>query len=81
MKYNELFKIAPFKNNIKYSIVQLLLYYQFLYEFKNKKHILQNDLIEKIYTMNNIDITIQNKIINIEEQINNFIKNIKDDII
>ena len=31
--------------------------------------------------MNNIDITIQNKIINIEEQINNFIKNIKDDII
>ena len=85
MKYNEIFKISSFKNNIKYSIVQLLLYYQFLYEFKNKNHELRKDLIDKMHSMNNISKTIQiitkNIINKMEKQNDNFIENIKDEII
>ena len=61
MKYNEIFKNSFFTNNIKYSLVQILLYYQLLYEFKNNNHILPKDLVNIIHKVNDIDKRVENK--------------------
>ena len=85
MNYNEIIKIKGLMNNIKSIFVENLLYYQILYEFKSSQHNLPNDLINKITDLNGIDIKIKNKykdIMNkLNEEINNFINDLKDDII
>ena len=85
MNYNEIIKIKGLMNNIKSNFVENLLYYNILYEFKSSKHNLPNDLINNITNLNDIDRKIgkKTKVImsKLNEEINNFINDLKDDII
>ena len=93
---NLIFKIKNLYNNIRYNLVQTILYYRIIYEFLGDKK-LPNDLLNKIYDLNNIDKILENKrkeILNIiNEQIiiftnkirnytiDKYISNIKEDFV
>ena len=84
IKYNEILKIKNFFNNIRYSLVETLLYYQIIYSFKGSK-ILPNDLLKKMKKLNNLEDILEthkNKILNqLEDIIINCKEEIKNDII
>ena len=55
IKYNENFKITSLYNDLKYSLVVSLTYYEMLYQIKKKINSLTEDLKIKLYTLNNLD--------------------------
>ena len=60
IKYNENFKLSTLYDNLEYSFLQTLAYYSTIKEFNSVKT-LPKDLKLKLYTLNNLDIIIENK--------------------
>ena len=60
IKYNENFKILTLYDNIKYSLLQTLAYYSTIKDF-NSVNTLPKDLKLKLYTLNNLDVILENK--------------------
>ena len=60
VNYNEIFKISSLYNNLKYSLIPTAEYYNSLHN-SSKIKALTKDLKLKIYRLNNLDLTIQEK--------------------
>ena len=82
VKYNENYKIKRLYDDLRYSISETLAYYIWL---SGDITDIPDDLKKKIYNLNNLDLTITNKNIEIMNKINGtineFIKNIQKEII
>ena len=59
IKYNQNFKINSLYNNLKFSLAQTLLYYNYLY--KTTTDVLPKELKIRIYNLNNLDSTVEEK--------------------
>ena len=79
MKYNENFRINNLYQNLKYSLVVSLLYYNSLYLEKENVGTLTKDLKLKLYNFNDLNKIAQEKndkiLNNLENDIDNLIKN------
>ena len=85
LKYNENFKITTLYQNLKYSSVVSLQYYQFLYALKKSINSLTQDLKIKLYNLNKLDKIAQEKnqkVLNLlDNKIDDFITKAKQQII
>ena len=61
IRYNENFKIKSLYQNLKYSLVISMNYYQMLYKLKNEISSLTKDLKYKLYNLNNLDEIVEEK--------------------
>ena len=59
IKFNQNFKINSLYNNLKFSLAQTLLYYNYLY--KTTTDVLPKELKIRIYNLNNLDSTVEEK--------------------
>ena len=79
--YNINFKIYNLYDNLKYALGQHFLYYAAIGRYTDEVKFLPVDLKERLYRLNDLDFTIQDKkedIINLlEEKLNEFINNLK----
>ena len=84
IKYNENFKISSLYDSLTYSLKQTISYYLLLYN-NSQFRALTKDLKEKLFSLNNIDSTVQkknNEILNfLEEEVNKFIIDFKEYLI
>ena len=84
IKYNENFKISSLYNNIKFSLVETILYYVSLRNI-NKIQTLTKDLKIKVLSLNNLDLIVEkmnNQVINyLKTKIDEFIIDSKEYII
>ena len=82
IKYNENFRINSLYNNLKFSLVQSLLYFKYLY--KTSTDILPRELKIRIYNLNNLDSIVKSRNREIlkllERKITEFINQSKIDI-
>ena len=85
IKYNENFKISSLYQNLKYSLVISLNYYQMLYQLKKDINSLTQDLKIKLYNLNNLDKIAEEKnkkVLNmLIEKSDEFIENSKQQIL
>ena len=61
IRYNENFKIKSLFQNLKYSLIISLQYYQMQYQLKNEISSLTKDLKYKLYSLNNLDKIVEEK--------------------
>ena len=84
IKYNENFKISALYNSLTYSLSQTISYYLFLHS-PEIFSALTKDLKLKLFSLNNLDITIQEKnnevLQTLEEDVDQFILNSKEYLI
>ena len=84
IKYNENFKITDLYNNLKYSIFQTISYY-IMINLVETIYELPKDLKLKLYSLNNINLIVQeknNKILDfLEDNIDGFIEESKQEIL
>ena len=80
IKYNENFKIISLYNNLKYTLSQTLLYYVSLNAYADVDEI-PKDLKNRLYNLNNLDLTVEKKnkqiLKHLNAKINEFIKESK----
>ena len=86
IRYNENFKISSLYNNLKYSLVKSLGYYLSVTGANSEKiHALTKDLKIKLFSLNDLDLTVQNRnneVLNLlETKVDEFILDSKDYII
>ena len=83
IKYNENFKIKSLYNNLEYSLSQTLLYYLTLNVYTDVEA-LPKDIKIRLYNLNNLDLTVENKNKQIlkllDKKISEFIKESKNTI-
>ena len=85
MRYNENFKIKSLFQNLKYSLIISLQYYQMLYQLRNEISSLTKDLKYKLYSLNNLDKIVEKEkeiILNIlNKKLDDFIEKTKQQIL
>ena len=83
IKYNQNFKINSLYNNLKFSLAQSLLYYNYLYQ--TTTDVLPKELKIRIYNLNNLDSIVEEKNAQIlsllKKKIGEFIRNSRNNIL